>query len=60
MEAICNIEFLVPLRDIPLHRGAPRVEVEERLSPQDGGRAEQPTKERACEVAHQHVLGCFR
>ena len=60
MEAICNVGFLVPLCDVPLHRGAPQVKVEERLHPQDGGGAEQPAKQRAREAARQHVLqGCY-
>ena len=58
-DAICKVGLLVPLCDILLHHGAPRVNVEERLCPQDGGGAEQPAKQRAREAAPQHVLGCF-
>ena len=60
MKPICNIGFLVPLRDVPLHCGAPQVEVEECLRPQHGGCAEQAAEQRAREAARQHVLqGCY-
>lgn len=57
MNAICDVGFLVPLGHVPLHLGAPRVEVEQRPRPQDGAGAEQPAEQGASEAARQHVLG---
>ena len=60
MDAICKVGLLVPLCDIPLHHGAPRVKVEERLRPQDRGGAEKPAEQRTRKAARQHVLqGCY-